>query len=360
MSRRRGVWIAGVAVLVAAAAGTGSTYAVLTAREHNAERPAVVDPAPGVATVTRMTLSTVATVAGQLGHGTPEPIVAKAAGTLTWLPPVGTVLRRGDPVLRADERPVVVFYGDLPMYRPLALNSKGDDVEQFERNLADLGYGGFTVDQEYSDRTVAAVKRWQRDLQLPQTGSVDVQAVIYVAGPVRVAKQSVRVGAAAAGEVLDCTPDTKVVIAQVPAAQAAWAVRGAKVKVALPNGKKVDGVVRSVGTDAESEGDGGDGSASSSGGNHATVAATITIADQAAIGRLDSGPAQITYTVKERRDVLTVPVSALVAPIEGGYAVELMDGGDRLVPVTTGLFADGRVEITGDGVTEGAQVRVPS
>ena len=51
----------------------------------------------------------------------------------------------------------------------------------------------------------------------------------------------------------------------------------------------------------------------------------------------------------ERKDVLTVPVAALVVLREGGYGVEVVDGGtSRYVAVKTGLFADGRVEVTGD------------
>jgi hypothetical protein len=58
--------------------------------------------------------------------------------------------------------------------------------------------------------------------------------------------------------------------------------------------------------------------------------------------------------------VLTVPVDALLALREGGYAVELADaGGDtHLSGVELGLFADGRVQVEGD-VEEGDQVVVP-
>ena len=59
-------------------------------------------------------------------------------------------------------------------------------------------------------------------------------------------------------------------------------------------------------------------------------------------------------TGDERKDVLTVPVAALLALAEGGYGVEVVDGGDRrIVAVETGLFAGGRVEVTGDGHRRG-------
>ena len=60
-------------------------------------------------------------------------------------------------------------------------------------------------------------------------------------------------------------------------------------------------------------------------------------------------------------DVLAVPVNALVALLEGGYAVEVVDadGARRYVGVETGLFEDGKVEVAGDGIAAGDLVVVP-
>jgi multidrug efflux system membrane fusion protein len=59
--------------------------------------------------------------------------------------------------------------------------------------------------------------------------------------------------------------------------------------------------------------------------------------------------------------VLTVPVAALLALSEGGYGVQVVEGtGTRIVAVETGLFADGRVEISGSGIAAGTNVGVPS
>ncbi|MBL8596355.1 MAG: hypothetical protein JNL14_01305, partial [Devosia sp.] len=61
-----------------------------------------------------------------------------------------------------------------------------------------------------------------------------------------------------------------------------------------------------------------------------------------------------------REDVLSVPVAALLARPEGGFAVEAVDDGQSLlVAVTTGLFAAGRVEVSGEGIAEGMLVGVP-
>lgn len=69
----------------------------------------------------------------------------------------------------------------------------------------------------------------------------------------------------------------------------------------------------------------------------------------------------VEATSKLAEDVLTVPVTALLALVEGGYAVEVVqaDGTTTLVGVTTGMFSDGYVEIAGDGLSDGLRVVVP-
>jgi hypothetical protein len=84
---------------------------------------------------------------------------------------------------------------------------------------------------------------------------------------------------------------------------------------------------------------------------------TVTIRDQKSVGRLESGPVTVEYVGREVKDVLTVPVAALVALAEGGHGLETADGG--FVAVKTGLFADGRVEVSGSAVRAGLKVRIP-
>lgn len=354
--RRRGV--IGLLVATGVVALVAGVVVVVSFVVATPADTASTGPPPGATTeVTRQTLVETVTVSGELGYGRTEPLDSKAAGTVTWLPEVGTVLRQGDTVVRVDERPVVLLTGALPMYRPLTLNTEGADVEQFETSLRALGYEGFTVDEKFTEATVEAVTRWQRRLGAVETGTVEVSSVVYVVGAVRVASRTARLGGDAAGEVLTYTPDTKLVRVDAPATNAAWAVAGTAVTVALPDGTTVAGTVAEVGTEATAESS-ADGSADSA--EDATVPVTITVADQAAFGRLDRAPVEVRYTARQRPDVLTVPVAALLAPIEGGYALEVVDGaGTRIVAVLTGLFADGRVEVSGEGIAEGTVVRVP-
>jgi peptidoglycan hydrolase-like protein with peptidoglycan-binding domain len=355
--RRTGRVLAVVGISTVLAAG--ATAAVSFGFRAAPAAPAQEGTPGATAGVTVRTMAETTVVDGELGYGPAEPVEAKAGGTLTWLPPVGAVLAQGDTLLRADEKPVVLLYGTLPMYRPLALDTTGTDVKQFETDLRALGYTGFTVDETYSQATVDAVRRWQKHLHVEETGVVDVTAVVYVPAAIRVATWSARVGAAAQGQVLTYTAETKVVTMNVPARNSAWAAAGTPVTVELPNGAAVAGAVSSVGTEAVVPPDQGDTPGDNTA--NATVAVVVSVPDQTALGRLDRGPVQVRHVTREHRDVFTVPVVALLAPIEGGYAVEVVTGTrSRIVPVETGLFADGLVELRGTGIAAGMRVRVPS
>jgi peptidoglycan hydrolase-like protein with peptidoglycan-binding domain len=279
---------------------------------------------------------------------------------VTWLPAVGATVRRGRPVLRADEKPVLLLYGRLPMYRQLAEDAEGADVRQLERNLSALGYGGFTVDEKFSKTTTAAVKRWQSDLDLPTTGVVERERVIFLPDAVRVAQWLVRLGAPAAADVLSYTGNTRVVTVAADAAQVGWAVAGARVTVTLPGGKSTAGRVSGVAAEAQAAEGGGEPDTANPGTDGATVAVTIAVSDQKALGRLTAAPVDVRYIARQRVNVLTVPVPALLALAEGGYGLEVVDErGSRIVPVEAGLFADGRVEVTGEGLDAGLLVGVP-
>lgn len=350
---RAGIGLGLVALAVAGAATLG-----LGGRGADEATPHRTAPA-ATATVTRQTLVKAVTVAGELGYGAAVPLTSTAAGTVTWLPEVGATVRRGGTLLRADEQPVVLLYGALPMYRPLSEGLTGSDVRQFERNLAALGYQGFTVDDKFSASTAAAIKRWQQDLKIPETGTVDRDRVIYASGQVRIAQRLVAVGANATGDVLAYTGNTRMVTVSTDAGEAAWAAKGTKVTVTLPTGTSVVGQISRVGPPTPGASGEAPPDAERPGTDSATVEVTIAIADQKALGGLSGAPVDVRYVAQERKDVLTVPVDALLALAEGGYGVEVTGpDGTRIVPVQVGLFADGRVEVQGDGLAEGLTVGV--
>lgn len=337
------VVVAGVASLAVGAAAT-----VLVDHRSSAAPPAAAPPA--TTTVKRETLDKSATLDGNLGYGTPAPITSKAGGTVTWLPPAGATVGRGGTLFRADDRPVVLLYGRMPIYRPLGPGAKGPDVAQLEANLRALGYKGFTVDDKYSEQTAAAVRRWQKTLGLTESGTVEPAWAIVATGAVRVAEVKARLGDPATGELLSYSGATPAVTVDVDADAAGWADEGVRVEVILPDGSKTPGTVSTVGVKAEAKE-----------GETAKLPVTIALASAKSLGRLREAPVQVTVTGERRKNVLTVPVAALLALAEGGYGLEVVAGtARRYLPVEVGMFADGRAEVRGAGLTEGMTVGMPA
>ncbi len=308
------------------------------------------------ARIVRETLVESARLAGQLGFGSPKTVLSQVPGTVTWLPPIGSTVRRGEPLFRVDDLPVVLLYGPLPMYRPLAAGTDGADVVQLEENLRALGLTGLTIDRRYSRATATVVKGWQRDVGLPESGSIELGRVVFADGPVRIAGHAVQVGAGASGNLVSYTGTAKAVVAQVEVGDTGWASAGTTVTVTLPDGAEVDGVVRSLGAEVSPPDDGDAG-----GSPTATVSVTIEIADQQALANYDRAPVEVRYVIDERPDVLTVPVAALLALAEGGYGLEILDQSvtTRVIAVDVGLVADGRVEVRAAAITAGMTVAVP-
>jgi peptidoglycan hydrolase-like protein with peptidoglycan-binding domain len=308
------------------------------------------------AQVTRTTLVETVKVSGTLGYGGATTLAGRGTGTITWLPAPGTVVERGQAVYRVDEKPVPLLYGPLPMYRVLANGVSGPDVRQLEENLVALGYQDLTVDDSFTWETQQAVLSWQADLGIAQTGRVTPTDVVIAPGPMRISALATTLGSPATGPVLSYTGTTRVVLIDLDVSRQHLVAPGVAAVVTLPNGATVDGEVASVGTVARSATGGGP-----SGSTTTTIEVTVTVADQAVLGSLDAAPVTVALEAGRAEDVLTVPVAALLALAEGGYGVEVIEGSaSRYVAVSVGMFAGGRVEISGEGIVEGTVVGMPA
>jgi peptidoglycan hydrolase-like protein with peptidoglycan-binding domain len=352
-----------VVVLVAVAAG-GAWFLTTT---RTAPRSASTASGPPATTrITRQDLADTQQVDGTLGYGDAHTAASGLSGVVTWLPADGAKVTRGQPLYRVDNLPVVLMYGTVPAYRLLKVGvDDGTDVKELEQNLSALGYTGFTVDEHYTDATAQAVSDWQQDLGLPVTGSVEAGRRFVTTDAVRVASVKVEVaGRTAAGQpVLTYTGTTRLVTVDLDVTDEALARQGAKVTVTLPDGKTTKGTVTSVGTVAhkqEGQSSSSTGQQSGSSSETATIDVSVTLDDPAAGGGLDAAPVDVDFVSEERQGVLTVPVAALLALREGGYGLEIVNGtGTRLVVVEVGLFASGRVEVSGPDIAEGMTVGVP-
>ncbi|WP_433355219.1 peptidoglycan-binding protein [Micromonospora saelicesensis] len=356
-SRLRAAVTGGVVLLVAA---VGVVAAVGFGGGVDGGRAQAGSAPPATATVTRQTLADSETADGELGYGATRTTTAKLSGTVTGLAATGSRVRRGKALYLVDNEEVVLLYGGLPAYRTLAPGVEGRDVAQFERNLEALGYTGFTVDDEYTGATADAVRDWQEDLGLTETGRVEPGRIVYADREVRVESHQVDLGdlTQPGQAVLTYTGTSRVVTVELDVDDQRLAKRDAKVTVRLPDGGTVAGTISTVETVVQAGATGANGQA---GDAETKIEVTVAVTDPKALTGFDQASADVTFTVSERRDVLTVPVAALLALAEGGYGVQVAEGdASRVLAVTTGLFADGRVEVTGTGLTEGTSVVVPT
>src|SRR5262249_24725907 len=244
-------------------------------------------------------------------------------------------------------------------------------------NPAARGYRGFPVDDTYPPATAAAVDTWQARLGLPVTGTVEPGQVVVTRRAVRIAAHTARAGDTIGGDtggvgapVLSYTSTTRRVAVELELADWALAVTGRTVPVTVPGRGTVTGKIPRVGTAVTAQGAAPGGTTPGGGtspdvgaspaASTATIEVTVAIADQKALGPLDAAPVDVDFVSDKRKNVLAVPVAALLALPKGGFGVQVVDGDTtRIVAVKTGMFAAGQVEINGSGIAEGVAVGVP-
>jgi peptidoglycan hydrolase-like protein with peptidoglycan-binding domain len=324
-------------------------------------------------TVARRTLAEHFTASGTIGYAGETTVVARLSGTVTALPRVGDVIRRGGRLYALAGEPVLLMYGSVPAYRTLAEGvTEGRDVEQLERNLAALGYDPGTVDQDFTAITAEAVRAWQERLGLEATGEVDLGRVAFLVGPQRVTSLEANLGEGLGGgggeggeaeagsgseppstPVLRTSSIRRIVSVRLEADQQSVAHRGQRVGVVLPGGAEVPGVVKGLSAVAASAGEGGPGEETEPG-----VEATVAVTGAHHIPALDGASVNVLFTERVRRNVLSVPLTALIAIGGGRFAVfaSAPGGAPRQIVVTPGLGADGYVEVAGKGLRAGMTV----
>jgi hypothetical protein len=314
----------------------------------------------GLAQVTQGALSARTLENGTLGYANDYQVVNRASGTVTQLPDVGQVVGQGKVLYRVDGEPVILLQGaSVPVYRDLAWGMEGADVRQLNAALVALGYATKDEIDPHSDyfgrQTYYALKELQDDVGFTKTGRLPLgQAVFLPAKEIRITKvNAVRGGSAAPGSVvLQASSTDRQVTVALNASQQSDVAVGDQVTISLPNGKTTPGVVSAVGKVA------------TKGDNSTTIDVYIAPSKPKETGQLDQAPVQVAIVSDTVKDVLSVPVNALLALAGGGYAVEVIEAGGahRLIAVQPGLFDNsaGKVEVSGDGLTVGQNVVVPA
>jgi len=152
-----------------------------------------------------------------------------------------------------------------------------------------------------------------------------------------------------ATEILKTSSPTLVVTVDLSASSQSEAVLGSTVSVQMPDGSLVKGKIAGVSRVAQS-------SSASSSSSGSTIPVTIKLKGRHAGTGLDQAAVSVDFVQSRARHVLSVPVTALVATSGQSYALQEASPPHKLIPVRTGLFAAGDVQVSGKGVVPGLRV----
>lgn len=298
------------------------------------------------ATITRRTMESTEEFDGTLGYAGEGVIVSGMNGTFTRLPEVGDILELGDQIYEVNgSKASFLMHGDRPAWRRLDVDSSnGADVKQLEESLKGLGFLDPKIqpDRKFRQKTKKAVRRWENRTNQDKDGDIDQGQVTFLPGDVRITEVVPDLGTPSqAGSVVARTSGTGLVVTLDLAADRRNILSiGDAVSVELPDGSESAGSVTEVDSVAQTL----------AGATEPTVQVTIELADLAEIDDLDGAEVTVQVVRQTRPHVLSVPVDALLALREGGYAIEMVedDGSSYLVAAEVGLFDDEGVEVSGD------------
>lgn len=340
-----------ILILVGVAAATW--YAMQTGESESTDTTAAAELSFAEVVVTDLVETS--EYEGNLGRLAGDPVGIRLEGTVTWLPEEGTILEQGDVVAWVDNQPVVLLYGELPMWREMRDDTEGPDVLQLETALTALGYNesesSMTVDETYSSATESVVEAWQEAIGAEEDGVVGLGEIVFARGPVTVDALQLGVGDQIAGttDVFTTAGEDIEVSFGLPTFEQDNVEVGDAVEITLPDLSTTTGVVSEIATVATVPQDGG----------QPTFEAIVDLDDPSLAGGIDDAPVTVAVITDRVDQVTAVPVDALVALAEGGYAVEVENGSaTRLVSVEPGFYADGLVEVDGE-VSPGDRVVVP-
>ena len=163
-------------------------------------------------------------------------------------------------------------------------------------------------------------------------------------------------GGGAGTAIMDTTSTHLVVTVDLSPSSQSEAVVGGHVTVEMPDGSTVPGTISAVSSVAQSSSSGGATGNTGSGGGSASVPVTVTLDKHVSGKGLDQAAVSVNFVQARANHVLSVPVTALLATSGSTYAVQEASPPHTLIPVRTGMFAAGYVEISGSGIHPGLRV----
>ena len=336
------------------------TLSACSGTNTDAQAPQSFDGA--TATVTKGDLVGETTVQGTLHYADSYTLKSAFEGVVTALPTPGTTLTQGSHVYTVAGNNTYLLHGATPAWRAFEEGmSDGEDVTQLETALSELGYFDATPNAHFDWNTIAAIKKWQKALTLTQNGTLPLGTVLFAPEDLRIGALKARVGdnATMETELFTASSSRQVISANLKLSDQALGVVGNSVTVRLPgSATTTTGTITSVEPPREKAGE--EGSKETT--KERIIPITVTPDDTSALEGLQEASVSLGLTSETRTGVLSVPLGALVALSADQFGVEVVDekGEIRRVPVTVGLFAGDRVEVSGDEIAEGQRVVVPN
>ena len=366
--KRRKVIIGATIVLALGLVGVGTAAALGTfsAAEKNESEGNVFTGSTDV--VTRGTLEGETTAVGTLHYADRYKFRGAFEGVVTKLPTPGTTLTQGDMIHQIGDEPSYLMHGNTPAWRTFEPDmSNGEDVTQLETALQQLGYFTGEPNSHYDWLTRSAIQKWQKDNDLVQNGILPLGRVVFAPEDLRVGTMIARVGdrANAETDLFNVSSTRQIISANLKLSDQKLGVVGNSVKLRLPGGETTTGTISAVEppTDKSAAGDqkNSDSSQDSGSDKERIIPITVTPDDPEATKNLQEASVTLGLISEKRENVLSVPLSALIALTPDQFGVEVVndDNTTRKVPVTTGLFAGDRVEVTSDELSENQRVVVP-
>jgi peptidoglycan hydrolase-like protein with peptidoglycan-binding domain len=345
-----------VGILVAGAVFVGANFPFQEGDDTASAAATPIVPV-ATATITQRTMESTEEFDGTLGYSGEGVIVSGMNGTYTMLPEVGDILTRSDEIYEVNGGDSsYLLYGDRPAWRPLTIDSdNGADIKQLEQNLRELGHAPKSLEpnRNFKQKTEKAIKRWERKTNQPKDGEIDQGQITFLPGNVRITEVLPELGSRSqVGSILARTSGTQLVVTvDLEADRRDILSVDDAVSVELPDGSEAAATVAAIDSVAQTL----------PGSTEPTIEVIIELAKDATVGDLDGADVTVDVVRQTRPDVLTVPVDALLALREGGYAIEMVadDGSTYLTIAEVGLFDDQGVEVRGD-FDAGDSVVVPA
>ena len=272
----------------------------------------------------------------------------------------------------------ILMYGPFPAWREFRLGmTRGEDVRYLEENLTALGFNTnqkFQIDQVFDEKTEEAIRQMQESYGLIVNGTLEPGDIVFAPGKSMIEYISPE---DAPGKhitsseiVISITPmektDTSIgrsglttsslslqrVETQLLVSDQDLIQTGSEVQIELPDETVVTGMITKIGKVAVVPT-----------GNQAEdpfLEVSIAITDSKDIIKWTGAPVIVSVTKTFAENVIAAPVSALLALLDGGYALEIKKQDTTiLIPVETGIYSDGWVEIAGPGLTDGLEIVIP-